>query len=290
MIDLIANPDFSPFLAVDRVRGCHTAIAKNTKYTIGFYNGMMNEDGTVSAAGAPIGQAVALSTLHNVRGFSSNAEFVIYDEFIPERHERPIKNEWDAFCNAQETINRNRELEGIDPVKMILLTNANMLGNPIFIGMGIVKQVQKMVDNGIELWIDVNRGIMLINICRSPISAAKSMTALYKMVGSGSFSRMSLGNEFSYDVFSPTKSIPLAECSPLVTVGELTAYKHKGGRGYYVCDHRSGNPPIFGSDPTDLARFCRKYGYLWALYMQRKITFNDNLSELLFRRYFGDKS
>ena len=40
------------------------------------------------------------------------ASDIIFAEFIPEAHERLIKNEAAALFNFYETINRNRELDG----------------------------------------------------------------------------------------------------------------------------------------------------------------------------------
>lgn len=285
-IDLLSNPDFSPFRAIDREVGCLTAVKPVNKYVYAFYDGTMQDDKIVPQ-GPPLGHAMALSTLHNVRGFNSDAEYIIYDEFIPERHERPIKNEYDALLNAYETINRNRELQGREPVKLIMLTNANQLGNPYFIGMRVIRQVRRMLDTGTEVWKDPDRGIMLVNICRSPISEAKAGTALYRMTAGSSYSQMALGNEFSGDVFCPTRRVPLVECKPLVAVGELCIYKHKSAKFYYVCDTISGSPPTFGADDADLARFRGRWPELWEAYMLRNVVFYDELCEILYRRYYG---
>ena len=46
---------------------------------------------------------MALSTVSNLRGFDmSDCTLLIYDEFIPEPHERPLKNEAAALFNAYE--------------------------------------------------------------------------------------------------------------------------------------------------------------------------------------------
>ena len=83
--------------------------------------------GEIAAAG------VALSVVANVRGVDySDYDYIVFDEFIASVGERPIKNEFSAFLNFYETVNRNRELEGRDPVKCIMLGNANTLVNPYF--------------------------------------------------------------------------------------------------------------------------------------------------------------
>ena len=101
-IDMVAKPEFSPFKAVD-ASICTGSVSKN----IGaFYRGEQNDKGVYQPTGAPLGYSVALSTISNIRGFdASDVKYLLYDEFIPERHERPIKHEGEAFLNGYETIN-----------------------------------------------------------------------------------------------------------------------------------------------------------------------------------------
>ena len=83
----------------------------------------------------------------------------IFDEFIPERHERPIKNEGAAFLNAYETMNRNRELQGYKPIQTLCLANANDLGNPIFMELGLVSRAMRMQQTGKTMSLLRDRGI-----------------------------------------------------------------------------------------------------------------------------------
>lgn len=293
MIDLMSNPMFSPFLAIDKFVGRYTAVQPLNKYITAFYDGEKNEDGKIVPVGAPVGYAAALSTIHNIRGFSSDAEYLIYDEFIPERHERPIREEYAAFQNAVETLNRNRELEGRRSLISIALTNANHLANPYFTGMGVVKIVDRMMAERREVYRIPDRGILLINIVNSPISERKSSTSLYKMSGAGTFSAMALGNEFSGESRGKIRSVNLRECQPVAAVADgaasyLVIYRVKTG-GYYVTNHLSGTPPVYGSDDADLQRFRKRYFIVWDRYLSSggKIWFSDYECEVLFRKYFG---
>ena len=100
-IDFVTKSEFSPIKPINRDLGVDITAAKKTKYNTGFY---------ADDSGDPIGYASALSTMSNLRGFdASDVQLWIFDEFIPERHERPIKNEGAAFLNAYETMNRNLE-------------------------------------------------------------------------------------------------------------------------------------------------------------------------------------
>lgn len=284
-IDLLRKPMYNPFKAVDANHpGQYTAVSKDGDTGL-FYEGKL-EDGRLVPQGSPIGYALALSTVHNVRGIDlSDVDVVIYDEYIPEPHERPIRMEYEAYLNAMETLGRNRELQGRPPVQFVGLSNANTLGNPYFLGLGVIRRVDRMLKTKQEVWADPNRGLMLINITGSPISAAKAKTSLYKLAGDGAFTAMSLGNEFTMDVCSRQGTFPLSELRPLVSVGELCVYEHKRSRELYVCDHHSGSPDRYNPDETSLKRFRRDYGYLWTEYMDNNIVFQDILCEILLNKY-----
>lgn len=287
--DLISNPRFSPLLALDRVRGCHTLTKKINKYIGGIYEAEVNKDGTMEAYGPPLGYTAALSSIHNVRGYSADVDDIIFDEFNPEKGERQtISDEFNSFRNAYETLNRNRELEGRDPIRVWMLSNSNTLGNPYFIGLRIVEQVDKMIRKGQEVWKDPERGLMVVNLAASPISEKKAATALYRLTGPDEFTGMALGNEFSQEARSRTGSIPLRELIPLVQIGELQIYRHKGGRQLYGSLHRSGAPEVFSTDDAGIARFRAKYGWLWEYYMEDQIIWQTYLPELLFRKFFGE--
>ena len=98
--DLITDPKFSPFNALDRREGCCTTTKKINKFIGGVYEGDPQDDGTVLAVGPPLGYTAALSSIHNVRGYSMDVDEIILDEFIPEHGERPIPDEFNTFRNA----------------------------------------------------------------------------------------------------------------------------------------------------------------------------------------------
>ena len=143
-VDMINRPEFSPFKALERVHGLHIGLEKISKNNSAIYY-QEEIDGEYKCVGQPIGYTAALATLSNMRGFdASDVKRVIFDEFIPERHERPIKNEGTAIYNAYETINRNRELNGENPLQMVFLDNSNRLDNPLFVDLRLVTRAGKM--------------------------------------------------------------------------------------------------------------------------------------------------
>ena len=233
-----------------------------------------------------LGYLMALSTFHNARGISyEDVSCIVWDEFIPEEHERLIKEEATAFFNAYESINRNRELEGITPVQAFCFSNSNTLDNALFVKLGIVDKVERMSRTGKTVWTDEKRGLCVILLSDSPISTRKGNTALYRLTAGTDFANMALKNEWAFDETDGTVSRPLTEYRPIVAVGDITIYKHKSNGSFYTSTHRTGSPPAFGGSSTEIARFRRAFSWLWTEYMCRNIEFESRLSEILLTKY-----
>lgn len=285
--DLINRPEFSPFKKINDDTGQLIVTDPITKYNAGFYFGEENEDGKIVPVGLPIGYTAALSTFSNIRGFdASDVEIIIFDEFIPESHERPIKNEFAALMNCYETVNRNRELQGKSPVKLLCLANANDIANPCFIGLDLIKKVTSMYEKGTEQYYDQRRGIGVFIIQQSPISEAKKDTALYRLSQGSTFSEMSLGNKFSSNIQGNIRTQNLKEYRLIVGIGELFVYRHKSNGKYYISRHRSGEAKHYSESAADIMRFKRTYGWLWMAYVHENVIFEEYFCEILLTKYF----
>lgn len=270
--DLINKPEFSPLKPIS---------AEIRTKPVSKYNAAIILEDEV------LGFTAALSTISNMRGFdASDVELLIYDEFIPEKHERPLKHEATAFLNAYETINRNRELQGKPPVQVLGLANAMNLANPIFLDLGIITSLEKMMDRGGNIYIDKKRGLLVVICSGSPISKRKNDTALYRLTHKNEFARMALENEFAFEEIGIIKPQPLKEYSKVVTIGEITIYKHKSEKRFYVSEHESGGGDTFGAGDTEITRFQKKYWYIWGAYLNYKVLFENYLCQVLFEKYF----
>jgi hypothetical protein len=284
--DIINKPEFTPFKSLNTDFGWNIGTQAISKYSSGFYN-QEKIDEVFKCVGAPIGYTCALSTVSNLRGFdASDVDLLIYDEFIPEKHERPIKNEGAAFLNAYETINRNRELKGKKPVQVLCLANAVDLANPILLELELVKKADQMKRKKQEVYFDRDRGICMIIMDNSPISNQKRATALYRLTKNSAFAGMSLNNNFTGEEIGRIKSKPLIEYIPIVVVGELCIYQHKSNHTLYASMHKMGTPPSFGTGDTERCRFRRQFSWLWDEYMENNIEFEEYLAEILLTKIF----
>ncbi len=280
--DLISKPEFSVFKPLNNELDWNIAVKSISKYNSMFY--IPEDTGDVSRV---IGYTCALSTISNMRGFdASDIELLIYDEFIPEPHERLIKNEAQALFNAYETMNRNRELRGIAPIQLLCLANANDITNPVFEELKLIRIADKMQKSKSERWTDDKRGIQLIMLSHSRISSAKSGTALYKLTTGSDFSAMALDNDFSVDR-SHVRPRPLKEYTPLCSIGELCIYRHKAGGGLYATTHLDGVfHKVYTTSESDIEHYRMVYRSHWELYISGRIDFEDLLAEKLFLKYW----
>ena len=285
--DIIRKPELSPFTPINNDLDRNIQFFPLTKYNSGIYNAKLDENGKLMPDGDQIGMSCALSTISNMRGFDASwIDLVIFDEFIPERHERPIKNEASALFNALETIGRNRELKGQKPLKLLALANANNISNDIFLSLGIVNQAEKMVSSGQELWFNDRKGIMLVMLQDSPIVHVKRLTSLYNLTDGTEFSDMALHNNFVGLCRDAICSYDLREYVLICIVGEIAVYKHKSDFRYYVTTHISGaTKNIFTSSINSLRAFRIKYSDLWIHYCTNRIKFETYTLQVLFEKY-----
>lgn len=262
--DLICKSEFSPFKSINTDQGYNIQPKPISRFNVGFYDGEKL-----------IGYGAALSTFSSLRGFDArDIDLLIYDEFIPERHEKGIKGEGDAFANTVETINRNREIQGYKPLQVLCLANSNDLGNPIFTSLNLVTAAQKMKTKKREVYANGNRGFIIVMLDNSPISEKKKDTSLYRLTRGSDFEKMALFNTFIGDDLDHIKSMPIIEYRPVAAIGSLVIYEHKSNRQFYISAHKSGSPPEYGTGKAELARFMKDLGgSLWRNYMNNNIIF-----------------
>lgn len=288
-VDMIRSEELNPFKSLKTELGDdYSFIMKTlTKNITGIYKAIKDDDGIEHAAGDVRGYMLALSTVSNIRGFdASDCDILCYDEFISERHEKPIQSEGTAFLNAVETIGRNRELKGYKPLRVLCMSNSSNLANPIFTELKLITTCEKMLQKGQDYCKLPDRGVSVYILHDSPISKQKSKTALYKLAGEDSdFAQMSLKNDFNQEYFGQVRSCNLTEYKPLVKVGEICIYKHKSQRLWYASAHASGKPEVYDSSDVELRRFANDYYYLKTAYLNRHIFFESYIQQVLFEKY-----
>lgn len=289
-LDSIARTDTNPFKSVFRDMGTDWTYEPQPagKSIYAFQVATFDEEIGKIAYGATVGYGISLTTVANLRGFDmSDAEMLIYDEFIPETHERAIKNESDAFFNCYETINRNREIQGKKPIQLLALANANDFACPLLIGLNLVSTVEKMIRSGKTEYINPQKSVGIYLLTDSPISQKKAETALYKLTTGTAFSDMAIKNAFAGTEDPDVCSVNIQDYNPVVGVGELCIYRHKSLSSYYVSTHYSGSVGRYSGDGIDMKRFFGSHKNIIISAISGKVIYESHLAKALFFRYCG---
>ena len=286
-VDLVKRDEMMPFKKLNTDRGWNIQPFPVNKYVSSFYESDINEEGKIIPVGDSLGLLTSLSTFSNLRGVDgSDLDIMHLDEFIPELNERPIKDEAGAIFNAYETMNRNRELEGLPPIKFLFTANSNRIDNPLFMELNLITIAEKLRKRGDEFYYDEKRRMLLIDLYKSKISEQKSETALYQLTRGTEFYNMAIKNTFLNEERGRIATKPIKEYRPIVSIGEICIYKHKSKSEYYVTGFKSGSPKTYGTGEKDRARFRKDCFYLWTAYMKNKIVFEEYIHEVIFDKYF----
>lgn len=205
--------------------------------------------------GQPIGYGLALSTFENLRGVDlSDVCYVLFDEFIEKRS--LSFRQFECFISFYETVNRNRELLGEDPLQVILLSNSQKLANPILAGYNLIPVIEQMIRTGQQEYRNL---ALYINLPLSSVSELKKQTANYQLINGTKVADEALNNAFAFDSFYGIKKRNINEYIPVCQVDDIYLYRHKSKTLLYACHIQAQNIPIFSSR-DNLTAFLRSYG------------------------------
>ncbi len=214
------------------------------------------DEGTAETE-STLGYAAALSTFENLRGVDfSQIGIILYDEFI---QAQPFRfDAFRAFLNLYESVNRNRELTGAEPVQVFFLANTQDLNNDILFGFDLIGAIEQMKRTRQQRY---SRGDIYVELCDSEISKRKEKSVLYRnLPDDDTYKREALKNEFSRNDFAGLgKPKNLREYRPLCNIDNIGILSHKSSRKYYCSAALSNKVPTFSSK-TQRGLFYRHYG------------------------------
>lgn len=272
ILELITDKRYSPFKKLNE--DLHMDIIPEMSKGFGVYK---HED-----SGEVAGYAAALSTIANVRGFDgSDVKIMIWDEFIPEPSEVVRFNEFAAFTNAYETVNRNREFDGSEPLKAVLMSNSDLLYSSVVAGLGIADSLVKMQEEKIDV-LEFSGDVLLIRPDSPKFYEQKKDTVLYRVTAGTDFSEMALNNNFTIEDRSRIKTRPLREFNIVCSYRGLYIYKHKSDGTWYVTRTGSGSPIEYNSTEADRRRYLREQTAVWRAYNKRKVYFENVSVQAVF--------
>ena len=278
-VKLCSNEAGNPFKSLNRDMGWNVSIEKINDFMYGIYK----EKGS-----SYIGLTMALTNFSRVRGLDlTDIKLILYDEFIPEKIVKKINGIGEAILQAYETVSRNRELKGEEPLKLVMMANALNLNNEVLIHFGIPSMLNKMKKKGLEVMQDDRRGILLINPHNSPISEAKQNTALYRI--NQRFNEMALDNKFRDFYENNISSRNIKNFIPIVRFDNMYFLKSKTSRDIYVSTFAPSGYKIEAFENTDFEKkqFIKKYSVYIQKYFSNHILFENAELELAFINLFN---
>lgn len=233
-----------------------------------------------------VGYGLDLSTSGKFRGMDfSDVDLVIFDEFINYSDRETIKRESYKLFNLIETINRNRELDGVESIKVILLTNSESLDSDILRTLGLVDKAEQMKANNERLYTDDVRGIYYALLENKAVRDLKRETKLYRLTKGTSFYEMALENEFTRDYFGDIRKVNYQELTPVCSYdNKLFFYEHKSKDIMFV-SRRKANCDNY-NDRT-IESFKRAYGYMLMYFIESGLMlYSDYATKLDVKHIF----
>ena len=235
--------------------------------------------------------AGSLNTMHNLTGADySDCDVLFWDEFIRKKGERRvIDDELLSFQWAYETLSRNRELEGKDPLIAILCSNANTITNDIFIGLNIVSKIEECIKNGNDLYIDYKKGV-LVKMLETPeeLLEARKKTAIARFSEGTKYYDISLKNEFAADDFNFVCKLSIKGYKPLCQVNSWYIWEKKNDDLIYITYHKARTRLFYNLDlDVDRISFVRTFPWLTGYYENKRIRFESiELKEIFLAIFF----
>lgn len=208
--------DLSPFKAINRDFGSNIRAFQVDNGLGGFWHC----DSENQPVGDPIGYLIALSAVQKFKGFDlSDCDYIIFDEFIPQKWERVNKQEGEQLFDLYKTVGRDREHRGKEALKLICLANATRVSNPVMNVLEVTDIAVDMQLHGLEYYYSPDRGIVLHLLKDSAEFLKKeAQSKVYKAMEGTQWAEMALDNKFGYDDFTNVGKISLKHYAPLAEV------------------------------------------------------------------------
>lgn len=279
---MIKKPDFSPFKTINRDLGYRIEPRPIVPNITGYFE-IGDDKKPISDA---IGYLTYIGAIDKVNGLdASDINWLIFEEFIPIEGSVVRKNESTSVYRIGETINRNRELIGKPPLKIIGIANSNYANNPVFMEMGLVNIAYKMQKDGRSIYKNKDKGLLLIFLNDSPISKSKENTAIYKMANGSRYHDMAISNKLDFDKYKNPVSLSLKGLIPIATFGEITFYQERSGRVYVSC-HRTGASPLYQATKANQILFKKLHMWIFRAYLHNLVDFETVANEMIFLDIF----
>lgn len=225
-----------------------------------------------------VGYCAALSTFANLRGIDFvDVPFILYDECIPEnKNKHPLKDEGFLFLNMLETINRNRKIEGLPEVIVVMLSNPIDLASPFLSQLELTPTINKMIFRNQDKYTDYQRSFHLEKLTNHVVSKDKESSFLYRFAAPTGFNDRALSGDFMDNDLGLVKKVNLTEYTAFLSVENICVYKHKSDTEYYISQTMNHAQYVFKAYEREKVRTV--FYWLYKLLVVERKVFYDNFN------------
>ena len=230
--------DLSPFKPLNRDFGWSIYPKQIFKGFAVFYHMQIDSDGMHPVKIA--GFCMSLAKTASFKGFDiSEADFLIFDEFIQKPWERVIsKREGDAVMDLYMTLLRDRVERGRPELKLVCLANATNISNSMFTILDVVNVAADMDATNTEFWYNKYRGILMhfINWTDEVQKNPEDKLGIERAMEGTQWAEMAFGGHFAYNDFSSIGKVKLKnyQCLYGFIYNKHEYYVFKRDLDYYV--------------------------------------------------------
>lgn len=281
--EAISRAEKSFFKKYNKKEGKKITTDYNSKLSIGnFYADEERE--------TLLGYIAGLTTFSNSRGVDfSDVVVVIYDECIPESENKTkIKNEGYLVLNALETINRNRQQEGLQEIIFIMLSNPIDLGNELLAQLDITSVLNYMILNNMQKYTNPDRSLHIEKYKNHKVSQQKRKSVLYKFASTTGFVEQALSGDFTNDDMSRVKRVNLHEYKPFLSLEQICVYKHKSSGDYHLSTSMAPARYVFYARDRETVRKMFIWSYKLMI-LDDRVTYESYQVKVVFESMIGYK-
>lgn len=168
------------------------------------FGAFYDSDPEGNPAGPVINYVASLNAIKQVKGMDlSAAEWIIFDEFIPQAGEVVKKAEGEMLLDLFETVNRDRRKRGRPGLKLILFANAEEISTHITNSLEVVDTMAWMQATGTNIYYDKERRILFHHISDEELPLQEEeLLDMYQVMKGTAWAEKSFGGQFALNDFS----------------------------------------------------------------------------------------
>lgn len=245
------------------------------------FGGVWESKEDFESGAKPFITIVAMSTFQNMAGVDlREIRCVVFDEYIPQKGERPMKHEFQAYKNIMEIVYRNNFSK---KVNTFFFGNSNAISSNILIGCRLITPLYQLVMSNKSYVKIPDKNTTLIYLRKTPISEKKSRNAFYSSIGADR-AGMELAADFADLDLSNIKHCNLAEYVHDTRTPVFSIWRHKSNNTYYVTDVSRAEPISEYPQTTNGLELWQKdcHSYLYRKYLSNDMLFASFELQQLF--------